>query len=186
MMKLLTLLLALGAIGAFELSNRDAYKVQPSSPFGRATGRVETIPVTASDRAGLRVVGGLFVVGCLVLLGAIRRHGEQGAVMRRELGLLLEQLNDMEVPPYGYPIQLTLLTVRRMVEKGETAPAIEMLTDDLLQWNVPLTSVQLEQFARLADYYGADAQKCELLRQNPFVPEPPPPTGSGTIQMFAE
>jgi hypothetical protein len=187
MTKLLILLLALGAIGAFQLSTRDEYQVQSSSPFGAPTGRPETVQVSTSERMGLRALGGLCVVGCFYLIGGIRREREKGTVqMRQELALLLEELGTLASHPHGYPLQSTLNVARDLIDDGEETAAIETLCENLAQGEQLIERSTLERLLRLADYYKVDPQKCEPLRWYELEEESPPEDGTQTTQTFTE
>lgn len=71
--KLLAMLLLLGAIGAFGLSQRTSYEVQQQGWLGAPVGEPRTIYVSRGDRVGFIAAGAVCMAGCLYFVARIRR-----------------------------------------------------------------------------------------------------------------
>ena len=73
MNKVLCILLLLGAISAFVLSQRDSYKWQNHSYYGWPVGEEQTAHIQTTDRFFYIVIGATFMSGFLYFLAKQKR-----------------------------------------------------------------------------------------------------------------
>ena len=77
MNKFMALLLLLGAIGCFGLSQRGSFPSQSQSRTGAPTGEVRTHRITRAERGGYIAFGVVCMVGCLYFIAQTRRDDER-------------------------------------------------------------------------------------------------------------
>jgi hypothetical protein len=75
MKKAMCMMLLLGAVGFFGLSQRSSFRFQPTTRFGSPSGKEQTAHVTADDKVGYIVLGAFCMGGGLYLLAKIRNEG---------------------------------------------------------------------------------------------------------------
>ena len=73
MNKLMAILLLLGAIGSFAMSQRDSFQTQRQTWTGAPVGEPRTVQMTRGDRVGYIGFGIVCMVGCLYFVIRIRR-----------------------------------------------------------------------------------------------------------------
>ena len=72
MNKLMAVILLLGAIGGFGLSQRERFQTQTHTWTGAPVGEVRTVQITNGDRVGYIVFGIACMVGSLYFVARIR------------------------------------------------------------------------------------------------------------------
>lgn len=73
MNKVMAILLLLGALGAFGLSQRASYQVQDQSKYGAPVSKPRVVSVGPGDRAFFIVLGAACMAGCLYCVAKLRR-----------------------------------------------------------------------------------------------------------------
>jgi hypothetical protein len=70
--KVMCLVLLLGAVGSFLMSQKESFSTQSVTRYGNAVGEERTVSTTSFERAGFLVFGACCMVGGLYLMVQIR------------------------------------------------------------------------------------------------------------------
>lgn len=73
MNKMMAILLGLGALGAFGLSQRESFQSQQVGRYGNPVGEVRTHHNSRNDKIAYISLGAIFLTGCLYFISRVSR-----------------------------------------------------------------------------------------------------------------
>jgi len=78
MNKLMAILLGVGALGAFGLSQREGFESQQVDRYGSPSGEATAHYSSRSEKIGFIVFGGIFMIGSLYFISRVRHDDLRG------------------------------------------------------------------------------------------------------------
>lgn len=73
----MAILLGMGALGAFGLSQRENFQSQPVGRYGNPIGKARIHDNSRDERLGYIAFGSIFMIGCFYFISRVRREDLQ-------------------------------------------------------------------------------------------------------------